>query len=231
MARVPNRHDALVALMINEAGIVWSSSRLRLRFIQVTGDDVPVNDFTKMCTRLVEQYRTESRNELKYINPEDAPSDANWGFVRVSRGNYVWKDMPNVMLGDISEGIPEVLLDFKDRRRRSAPPGKDRKRTACGRYVRKSDWLRITRAQKMICAGCGEQMLRHKQVQIDHIKPYADGGKTALGNLVALCWECNSYKGGRSFKELYQFNSDIGFMLDERAARRALSAAYALKSA
>ena len=32
---------------------------------------------------------------------------------------------------------------------------------------------------------------------IDHVRPWKRGGRTALDNLVAVCWQCNKFKGNR----------------------------------
>lgn len=46
------------------------------------------------------------------------------------------------------------------------------------------------------CTSCGDQ-LTWENFTIDHIRPYALGGKSELGNAALMCQSCNSRKGKR----------------------------------
>lgn len=46
-----------------------------------------------------------------------------------------------------------------------------------------------------VCAGCGQSYQNRIMLQVDHIKPMNQGGKTTLANLQILCRFCNGEKG------------------------------------
>jgi 5-methylcytosine-specific restriction endonuclease McrA len=47
------------------------------------------------------------------------------------------------------------------------------------------------------CQYCGEQLARSK-LNLDHVLPRSQGGRTSWENVVCSCIECNEYKGGRT---------------------------------
>lgn len=49
------------------------------------------------------------------------------------------------------------------------------------------------------CCSCGCE-LDWESFQVDHIKPYARGGKTSLDNAALICLKCNAAKGARRSK-------------------------------
>ena len=49
-------------------------------------------------------------------------------------------------------------------------------------------------AQKGKCNGCGVK-LPQRNLTVDHIKPFSQGGTERLTNLQLLCNSCNSMKG------------------------------------
>jgi hypothetical protein len=52
---------------------------------------------------------------------------------------------------------------------------------------------------KKVCAIC-EEPLDWANFQVDHIKAYSKGGKTALSNAALTCGPCNASKGNRQSK-------------------------------
>jgi 5-methylcytosine-specific restriction endonuclease McrA len=47
------------------------------------------------------------------------------------------------------------------------------------------------------CAYCEEQF-SPKELTLDHVTPYCQGGKTNWENIVAACFDCNIKKGGNT---------------------------------
>ena len=47
------------------------------------------------------------------------------------------------------------------------------------------------------CAFCKQKILRLEDAQVDHIKPYAQGGQTEAANAQLLHSSCNQRKGKR----------------------------------
>ena len=60
------------------------------------------------------------------------------------------------------------------------------------RALRKTAWWQ-RRIQKGICAYC-ERKVGSRELTLDHVVPVARGGKSAKGNVVAACKECNNRK-------------------------------------
>ena len=50
---------------------------------------------------------------------------------------------------------------------------------------------------KYVCACCGKQFANRIKLQVDHIKPMNQGGKTTPDNLQILCRSCNSQKSDK----------------------------------
>jgi 5-methylcytosine-specific restriction endonuclease McrA len=60
------------------------------------------------------------------------------------------------------------------------------------RELRGSEWWK-RRLAKGICHYCGRPFPA-KELTMDHIVPVARGGKSAKGNIVTACKECNNAK-------------------------------------
>jgi 5-methylcytosine-specific restriction protein A len=60
------------------------------------------------------------------------------------------------------------------------------------RALRKTAWWQ-RRVQRGVCAYCGRQV-GAKGLTMDHVVPVARGGRSARGNVVAACKECNNRK-------------------------------------
>jgi len=63
---------------------------------------------------------------------------------------------------------------------------------AKARELRKTAWWR-RRVQRGICAWCGRKV-PPRELTLDHVVPVARGGRSAKGNVVAACKECNNRK-------------------------------------
>jgi 5-methylcytosine-specific restriction protein A len=60
------------------------------------------------------------------------------------------------------------------------------------RVLRKTAWWR-RRVQRGVCAFCGKSV-PPRELTMDHLVPVARGGRSAKGNVVASCKECNNRK-------------------------------------
>ena len=60
------------------------------------------------------------------------------------------------------------------------------------RALRKTAWWQ-RRIQRGICAYCGRSF-GPKELTMDHVVPVARGGRSARGNVVPSCKECNNRK-------------------------------------
>jgi 5-methylcytosine-specific restriction endonuclease McrA len=60
------------------------------------------------------------------------------------------------------------------------------------RKLRKSAWWQ-RRVQKGVCAYCGRSV-GQRELTMDHVVPVARGGRSARGNVVPSCKECNNKK-------------------------------------
>ncbi len=61
------------------------------------------------------------------------------------------------------------------------------------RFSRQNIYLR----DKNTCQYCGEKKAR-TELNLDHVNPRSQGGKTSWTNVVCSCIECNLTKGGRT---------------------------------
>ena len=61
------------------------------------------------------------------------------------------------------------------------------------RFSRQNIYLR----DKNTCQYCGEKKARH-ELNLDHVVPRSQGGRTSWTDVVCSCIECNLYKGGRT---------------------------------
>jgi 5-methylcytosine-specific restriction protein A len=60
------------------------------------------------------------------------------------------------------------------------------------RGLRKTAWWQ-RRVQRGVCAWCGRKV-PPRDLTMDHVVPVARGGRSAKGNVVAACKECNNRK-------------------------------------
>jgi len=63
---------------------------------------------------------------------------------------------------------------------------------AKAREMRQSQWWKRKRAAG-ICYYCGEKF-KAMELTMDHLVPIVRGGRSALGNIVPACKECNNKK-------------------------------------
>ena len=61
-------------------------------------------------------------------------------------------------------------------------------------------WEQIKAFYKHRCALCGEQT----QLTRDHVIPITKGGEHTASNIIPLCRSCNSRKGNRELKKVFQ---------------------------
>jgi 5-methylcytosine-specific restriction endonuclease McrA len=64
------------------------------------------------------------------------------------------------------------------------------------KFSRRNIFLR----DKNVCCYCGKKF-QPSELNIDHIKPRAQGGHTSWTNVVLSCFRCNDKKGGRTPEE------------------------------
>lgn len=68
----------------------------------------------------------------------------------------------------------------------------------------------------IVCCGCGHKFDHPSYLEVDHIRPRADGGADSLYNLVLLCRPCNARKSARiTLTGLREKNRKDGFMVQE----------------
>jgi 5-methylcytosine-specific restriction endonuclease McrA len=59
------------------------------------------------------------------------------------------------------------------------------------RYIQKKVKAKVWARDKGVCQNCGTNFA----LQMDHIEPFAMGGKSVEGNLRLLCRNCNQRRG------------------------------------
>jgi len=64
------------------------------------------------------------------------------------------------------------------------------------RFFTKKDKFILFQFASGLCCNCSKP-LTSENYHADHIKPYANGGKTDIKNGQALCCECNLKKGSK----------------------------------
>jgi hypothetical protein len=69
------------------------------------------------------------------------------------------------------------------------------------------------------CSYCGAHPSRDVLLEVDHIRPVADGGGNDIDNLVTACWDCNRGKGARLLSSVPQSLEDKAAETLEREAQ------------
>lgn len=82
-----------------------------------------------------------------------------------------------------------ALFDFFDEPTRSRPKFSPREKEA------------LYREQSGKCKGCNKKFDK-RNLTVDHIRPFSQGGGERLNNLQLLCGACNSLKGDGTMAEL-----------------------------
>lgn len=77
------------------------------------------------------------------------------------------------------------------------------------------------------CIYCGKGPLYKRQLHLDHIVSFKDGGKNSLENLFPCCATCNTKKGSKSVADYA--DRRIPALERELALLRALRAVYGAK--
>lgn len=223
-------HDKIREAMEAGAGRTYTNAQLRELFCAYWGDDGRTKEtLTKAVTRAWTGDLAKSQRVLGHYAEGDKPLIQMFGVVRLEQGDrYVWREWPDRMNDLLPSERADWLAADADTRRRRNGVGANSKQTADGQRVEEEMWRAVVVEQRRVCGGCGETMDRNGQIQIDHITPRAKEGETKLGNLLALCWECNNTKGKRTMEELWAKNEETGFMLNKTEAVRAWKAAVAL---
>lgn len=92
----------------------------------------------------------------------------------------------------ISGGVElsETVSRSKEREMRLPAGQRDRLRVA-GPKLR----FRVMERDHFRCCVCGRSRREEAVLEVDHVIPWADGGRTILDNLQTLCWLCNKGKG------------------------------------
>ena len=82
-----------------------------------------------------------------------------------------------------------ALFDFFEEPRRSRPKFSQREKDA------------LYKEQGGKCKGCVKRFDK-RNLTVDHIRPFSDGGGERLTNLQLLCGACNSLKGNGTMAQL-----------------------------
>jgi 5-methylcytosine-specific restriction endonuclease McrA len=86
---------------------------------------------------------------------------------------------------------------------KTAGSGKNTKKNT--KKVSKVVRLAVYIRDRFTCQACGTD-LRHMMaccVTLDHLVPRSEGGNNEGDNLATLCWDCNTSRGIRPWKEFY----------------------------
>lgn len=83
------------------------------------------------------------------------------------------------------------------RMREAASRRRARKRQAERLTITKKDWLRLVSRFRSCCAYCAER----KPLTMEHVVPLSRGGRHAIGNILPVCFSCNSSKRDRFITE------------------------------
>lgn len=75
------------------------------------------------------------------------------------------------------------------------PKGQDKR----SRYISSSIRVSVLHRDSYKCVFCGRNA-RQIQLEVDHIKPFSQGGSNLAENLQTLCIDCNRGKGNRHLK-------------------------------
>ncbi len=88
---------------------------------------------------------------------------------------------------------PCLAKDEGGGRRKPALPVQDR------RHVPLALRFQVLRRDRYACRACGDSPVKNKRctLEVDHVRPFARGGKTVIENLRTLCKRCNLGKGAR----------------------------------
>ena len=78
----------------------------------------------------------------------------------------------------------------------------------CGRYLRKKSKNR--------------HLPYHNEMVLDHVTPWSRGGRNSAGNILAVCWKCNSLKQDRDLVEYAELAP-----IEQRSRLRKLAAGVA----
>ena len=111
--------------------------------------------------------------------------------------------------------LPMAFLDFFDEPTRSRPRFSPREKDA------------LFREQSGKCNGCRKKFAK-RNLTVDHIRPFSQGGGERLNNLQLLCGACNSMKGDGTMAELRKKLRQQGVVKSSAAKTR--SAAKTAKS-
>ena len=120
-------------------------------------------------------------------------------------------------------------------RQDSGETAADSLRTIERRVLSLAPWQKLSRAQivqeltaaqsitegLVLCAGCGRE-LEAPFMELDHVKPRADGGENDISNRILLCRPCNGRKNADlTMRGLIRANRKAGWMQDEKRAKHA----------
>lgn len=76
----------------------------------------------------------------------------------------------------------------------------------------------IFKRDQFICQYCGAHPPA-TILEVDHIRPVADGGDNSMDNLVTACWDCNRGKAARDLNVAPQSLSERAKLLAESEAQ------------
>ena len=80
-------------------------------------------------------------------------------------------------------------------------PAPTRNTKRVNKIIRLAIYLR----DRFTCQACGTDLRDAMAccITLDHLEPRSEGGGNEGSNLVTLCWECNTSRGVRPWREFY----------------------------
>ena len=112
--------------------------------------------------------------------------------------------------------MPVALFDFFDEPKRSRPKFSQREKDA------------LYKEQGGKCKGCVKKFDK-RNLTVDHIRPFSEGGGERLTNLQLLCGACNSLKGNGTMAQLRKRLREQGVV--KSSSRKTGAAAKTTRSA
>jgi len=148
---------------------------------------------------LVELGRIWSSKGHRPSKAEWERSDAKYSYTTYKSRFDGWLSACAKFIEFVSGGLPEEETESRDETINKIAPVTPISPEKI-RYVPLKLRLKVLQRDGFKCVFCGKSPATHlgSALHVDHITPFAKGGKTELNNLQALCEECNWGKGDKN---------------------------------